>query len=66
MKVTELGMDTLIRPLQESNAETPMEVTEFGIVTLVRLLQLERKLADRSYQVGCSIAGDGGGDSDRA
>ena len=36
MEVTELGMVTLVRPLQPRNAMQPMEVTELGMVTLVR------------------------------
>ena len=39
MLVTELGMVTLVRPLQPENARYPMLVTELGMVTLVRPLQ---------------------------
>ena len=38
--VTELGIVTLVKPLQLWNAEDPMVVTELGIVTLVKPLQL--------------------------
>ena len=36
MEVTESGMETEVRDLQESNALTPMEVTESGMETEVR------------------------------
>ena len=39
MWVTELGIVTLVKPLQPWNAPSPMEVTELGIVTLVKPLQ---------------------------
>ena len=39
MLVTELGMVTLVRPLQYAKARFPMLVTELPIVTLVRPLQ---------------------------
>ena len=41
MLVTELGMVTLVKPLQSENAELPMLVTELGMVTEVRPLQPE-------------------------
>ena len=34
-------IDTLVRPLQRENAQSPMLVTLSGIVTLVRPLQSE-------------------------
>ena len=39
MFLTELGMVTLVKPLQFLKAHTPILVTELGIVTLVKLLQ---------------------------
>jgi hypothetical protein len=39
MKVTLLGIETLVRPEQEENAKFPMLVTVLGIVTLVSLVQ---------------------------
>ena len=39
MLVTELGIVTLVKLLQELKAPVPMLVTELGIVTLVKLLQ---------------------------
>ena len=36
MEVTEEGMVTLVRDVQEENALTPILVTEEGMVTLVR------------------------------
>ena len=39
MEVTELGMITLVKPLQPENAPLPMEVTELGMVMLVKPLQ---------------------------
>ena len=39
MLVTLFGIVTLVRLLQQENADPPMLVTLFGIVTLVRLLQ---------------------------
>ena len=36
MEVTESGIVTLVRKLQEANAQSPMEVTESGMVMLVR------------------------------
>ena len=36
MVVTELGMVTLVKPLQPENAASPMVVTELPMVTLVR------------------------------
>ncbi len=41
MEVMELGMVTLVRSLQPSNALSPMLVTELGMVTLVSPLQPE-------------------------
>lgn len=41
MLVTELGIETDVRPLQLEKASDPMLVTELGIVTEVRLLQHE-------------------------
>ncbi len=38
MEVTELGMVTLVRPVQPENAQSPMEVTELPMVTLVNPL----------------------------
>ena len=35
MEETELGIVTLVRPLQKENALPPMEVTELGMVMLV-------------------------------
>jgi len=37
-EVTELGMETLVRPVQPQKALSN-EVTEFGMVTLARLVQ---------------------------
>ena len=39
MLVTLLGIVTLVRLVQPSNAASPMLVTLLGIVTLVRLVQ---------------------------
>ena len=39
MVVTLLGIVTLVKLLQPSNAELPIEVTLSGIVTLSKLLQ---------------------------
>ena len=39
MLVTELGMVTLVRPVQPENADCPMRVTELGMVMLVRSVQ---------------------------
>ena len=39
MLVTLLPIVTLVRLVQQSNAESPMLVTLLGIVTLVRLVQ---------------------------
>ena len=39
MLVTLLGIVTLVRLVQEENAEPPMLVTLLGIETLVRLIQ---------------------------
>ena len=36
MAVTESGMVTLVKDLQEQNANTPMAVTESGMVTQVK------------------------------
>ena len=36
-----MGMVMLVRPLQSSNAEIPIEVTELPMVTLVRPLHSE-------------------------
>ena len=41
MLVKELGIVTLVRPLQPENADHLMLVTELGILMLVRLLQPE-------------------------
>ena len=38
MKVTEFGMDMLVKLTQYANADSPIEVTEFAIETLVKLL----------------------------
>ena len=40
MLVTLPGIDMLVRPLQPSNADSPMLVTPLPIVTLVSPLQL--------------------------
>gem|GEM_PF-4763581 len=37
MDVTELGIDTDVRPTQSENAKSPMAFTEFGIVTDAKL-----------------------------
>ena len=39
MEVTEFGMVTEVRPLQEENAQFPIEVTPSGMVTEVRPVQ---------------------------
>ena len=39
MLVTESGIITLVKPLQQLNANLPMLVTESGIVMLVKPLQ---------------------------
>ena len=39
MEITELGIITLVNPLQPLNAYSPIWVTELGIVMLVKLLQ---------------------------
>ena len=39
MEVTLFGMVTEVKPLQSSNAPSPMEVTLFGMVTEVKPLQ---------------------------
>ena len=41
MLVTEFGIVMLVKPLQPTNAASPMLVTDFGIVMLVKLLQQE-------------------------
>ena len=41
MEVTELGMETEVRPVQPENAELPMEVTELGMETEVKTVQSE-------------------------
>ena len=46
MLVTELGMVTLVRPLQPSNALCPMLVTELGITAF------ERIMSDAGHGVG--------------
>ena len=40
-----MGMVTLVRPLQEANACTPMLVTPLPMVMLVRLLQTANALS---------------------
>ena len=42
MLVTELGMVTLVRPVQPEKAPPPMLVTELGMVTLVKPVQPEK------------------------
>ena len=49
MAVTELGMVTVVKPLQPKNAASPMAVTELGMVTLVKSLQ--RLNADSPMEV---------------
>ena len=39
MEVTESGMETEVREVQEPNAQSPMEVTESGMETEVREAQ---------------------------
>ena len=39
IELTELGIVTLVKPLQPEKAELPIDVTELGIVTLVKPLQ---------------------------
>ena len=41
MRVTLLGIITLVRPMQSENAQFPMFVTPLPIVTLIRPLQPE-------------------------
>ena len=40
MLMTELGISTLVKPVQPLKAEFPMLVTELGISMLVKLVQL--------------------------
>ena len=42
MEVTELGMETLVKPLQPWKAQSPIELTELGMETLVKPLQPEK------------------------
>ena len=42
MDLTELGMETLVKPLQSEKAKSPIEVTELGMETLVKPLQPEK------------------------
>ena len=39
IEVTELGIVTLVKPLQPEKASLPIEVTELGMETLVKPLQ---------------------------
>jgi len=39
MAVSEVGMDTEVREVQESNAQGPMKLTEVGMETEVRKVQ---------------------------
>ena len=39
IEVTELPIETLVKPLQPAKADSPIEVTELGIVMLVKPLQ---------------------------
>ena len=57
MLVTLLGIVTLVRLVQPSNASSPMLVTLLGIVTLVRLVQsAERLVPDAGDAVGDRVA----------
>ena len=61
MLVTLLGIVTLVRLVQLSNAESPMLVTLLGIVTLVRLVQpIERIVPDAGDAVGDRDVGQAG------
>ena len=61
MLVTLLGIVTLVRLVQEENADPPMLVTLLGIVTLVRLVQPRERLApDAGDAVGDRDAGQAG------
>ena len=59
MLVTLMGIVTLTRPLQDSNAASPRVVTLLGIVTLVRLQYSNASLSDVGDAVSDGNVGEG-------